>query len=106
MGNGDVTINANGTAQMRGAHGGTWKFENNKEGERKYVFTWTPRGRIFIDRLRLSGDRKRLEGKNQQGNRGPGHAGGVTVARAGHGTVWRSFTARVIAQGLGAGGGA
>jgi hypothetical protein len=69
MGNGDVTVNANGTCQLRGAHGGTWTFQNNKEVERKYVFTWTPRGRIYIDQLRLSADGKKLEGKNQQNHR-------------------------------------
>jgi hypothetical protein len=70
MGDMLVSIDPDGKATNRsGGVSGTWKFLQNKEVERKYEITWNAPDRIYIDRLTLSRDGKKLDGKNQIGLR-------------------------------------
>lgn len=68
-----VTVAADGTATSTKGPRATWKFLNNKELERKYEVVWDEG--IFIDTVRLSRDFKKVEGKNQKGER-------ITAVRA------------------------
>jgi hypothetical protein len=70
-GNRDVIVDPDGTAKQRGDGTAQWKLlHGNNTVERKYEFTWNKsNGNIYIDTLILSGDGKRLEGRNQANKR-------------------------------------
>jgi hypothetical protein len=70
LGNRDVFIDADGTANEGSAGKAVWKLLHNNTVERKYEFTLkTSDGRIYIDTLILSSDGNRLEGRNQSNKR-------------------------------------
>jgi hypothetical protein len=69
-GNKDVYIDPDGTATQTGGKG-KWKLlESTTTVERKYEFVWKKDdGKIYIDTMILSGDKNRLEGRNQSNRR-------------------------------------
>ena len=62
-----VILTADGKAAHSKGFQATWKYMDNKELERKYEFIWD--NGIFIDKVRLSRDGKKLEGKDKNGKR-------------------------------------
>jgi hypothetical protein len=68
-GNRDVTLNADGTGKQ---HDATiqWKLLDTAAVERKYELNWSIKnGHIYIEKLQLSNDGTKLEGRNQKGAR-------------------------------------